>query len=129
MNVISLEFKKCCQCGARATRKIELVEVDEQGVTGATLVKHFCGDHGEPLDRDQLALLVDARDTEIERLTAENERLRAALEPFAKFSPSGWDRWITRGFSRAGQEMMLEGKHFDAAHAAVQQLMLEKNNT
>jgi hypothetical protein len=69
MNVVTLEFKKCCQCGNRATKKLELLEFDERGVVGPAEPKHYCDQHfPSAMDEVQLRLLLDVRDAEIEQL-------------------------------------------------------------
>jgi hypothetical protein len=66
MNVVTLEFKKCCECGQRATKKLELLEWDERGVVGPAEPKHYCDAHfPKTLDDGQLRALVDQRDDEI----------------------------------------------------------------
>lgn len=66
MNIVNLEFPKCCECGVRATKKLELVEFDERGVVGPADPKHYCDAHfPQPLDDIQLRLLVDRRDATI----------------------------------------------------------------
>jgi|ERR1700692_1557731 len=62
-SVVHLEFTKCCECGARATRKLELVDADN---AGPVIFKHFCNVHfPEPMTDDELRLLVDRRDATI----------------------------------------------------------------
>lgn len=56
---------------------------------------------------------------EVAELRAENERLRAALKPFADFDCRGWSGPMLKGFSRMGQEALIKGEHFDAANIAV----------
>lgn len=69
MNIVMLEFKKCCECEARATKKLELLECDERGVVGPSDPKHYCDTHfPKVMDEDQLRLLLDVRNDEIERL-------------------------------------------------------------
>ena len=80
--VVKLEFPKCCDCGERATKTLELVEWDTVGSdlrpVGATIKKLYCDAHyPEPLDRDQLALLLDERDAEIAAL---KERIKGLIE-------------------------------------------------
>ncbi len=71
MNIVTLKFDKCCECGARATKKLELLEVDERGAVGSVPPKHYCDAHfPEPLDDTQLRLLLDVRDSEIGHLKA-----------------------------------------------------------
>lgn len=81
MSVIELQFSKCCECGARATKKLEFVEHEmisgEVTPLGPTIIKHYCSLHfPKPLDRDELALLLDDRDAEIAKL---REACRIAL--------------------------------------------------
>lgn len=83
MSVIELKFPKCCQCGERATKKLELVEWDKSSdgeirPGGPIIEKMYCAAHyPEPLDRDQLALLLDDRDAEITRLKDTIRKLRS----------------------------------------------------
>ena len=65
-NVVELPTRKCIECGARATRSLELFDVDS-GVPAVP--KLYCDAHFPvPLNEDGLRLLVDKRDAEIGRL-------------------------------------------------------------
>lgn len=68
-NITSFPTKICCECGARATKTLELCDMD----TGAKVKpKLYCDAHfPTPLDEDGLRLLLDARDREIAQLKAE----------------------------------------------------------
>lgn len=73
MTIVQL-FKQnlCVECGAIATRKLELINFDE-GTAEEPI--WYCGEHiPEPLREDDLRQLLDRRDEEIaflkEKLTA-----------------------------------------------------------
>lgn len=74
-NVVSLEFPKCVQCGARATHHVDLV--GEDGTDAGK--KHFCAEHGHALTMDDLCLLIDKRDQEIAELRREIAAMKSAL--------------------------------------------------
>lgn len=75
-NVINLAFSKCCECGNRATKHIDMI--DENGVPVGQ--KHFCSDHGKVLDLYELCSLLDERDKEIADLRQEIARLKIIPE-------------------------------------------------
>lgn len=75
-NVVSLEFPKCCECGARATKHVDLV--GESGEDAGK--KHFCAEHGNILTEDELCLLIDKRDQEIAELRREIATLKSTQQ-------------------------------------------------
>jgi len=91
-NIVTFPQRKCCECGARATREVPLIDMDSGA---AVYSKWFCDQHGKPLDEDGLRLLLDVRDKAILDQAAELTRLRqskAALrEPFKNADEKDWE--------------------------------------
>lgn len=94
-NVSQFPTKKCCECGARATKTLELCDLD----TGAKVdPKLYCDAHfPTPLDEDGLRLLLDARDAEIGKLRTALRKLAEqdydagySAETFAEAVLSNW---------------------------------------
>lgn len=105
MNIVTLEFKKCCICGNRATAVELLQECDESGsIDGTEYKKHFCAEHTpNPLDEDGLRFLVDARDKEIEKLKASIDWLLACGNHIATYHTDRWPDYALDGLTRNQQ--------------------------
>lgn len=92
-NVVQLPAKTCAECGALASE--ERAFVDD---VGKSISKFYCKNHiRDPLDRDQLALLIDTRDEEIGAL---KRRLTQIATVCTDNMADGCNKTMALGFIR-----------------------------